>query len=91
MEHVLYTSIMDYLTQHQTLSNQQYGFRQGHSCETHLINVVEDIQQALDQQKKVDMVILDFHKAFDAVPHQRLLYKLKKYGIDGQIFDWISL
>ena len=40
---------MDYLTQHQIISNQQYGFRQGHSCETQLINVVEDIEQALDQ------------------------------------------
>ena len=39
MEHVLYTSIMDYLTQHQILSNQQYGFRQGHSCETQLIAI----------------------------------------------------
>ena len=37
------------------------------------------------------MVILDFRKMFDTVPHQRLLYKLKKYGIDGQILDWISL
>ena len=91
MEHVLYTSIMDHLTQRQILSNQQYGFRQGHSCETQLINIVEDVQRALDQQKKLDMIMLDFCKAFDTVPQQRLLYKLKKYGIGGRILDWISL
>jgi len=73
MEHVLYSSIMDHLTQHQILCEQQYGFRQGHSCETQLINVVEDVQRALDQQKKVDLIMLYFRKAFDTVPHQRLL------------------
>ena len=91
MEHVLYSSIMDRLTQHQILREQQYGFRQGHSCETQLINVVEDVQRALDRQKKVDLIMLDFRKAFDTVPHQRLLCKLKQCGINGQMLEWISL
>ena len=75
MEHVLYSSIMSHLTQHQILCEQQYGFRQGRSCETQLINVVKDVQRALDQQKKVDLIMLDF-KVIDTVPHQRLLCKL---------------
>ena len=91
MEHVLYTSMMNHLTQCGILSEQQYGFRQGHSCKTQLINVVEDVQRALDQQKQVDPIMLDFRKAFDTVPHQRLLCKLKKYGIGGQVLEWISL
>ena len=83
----MYTSIMDYLTQHQILSNQQYGFRQGHSCETQLINVVKNIKQALEHQKKIHIEKLGFRKAFDTVPHQRLFYKLKTYAISGQILD----
>ena len=50
-----------------------------------LINVVEDVQRALDQQKQVDPIMLDLQKAFDTVPHQRLLCKLQKYGIRGSI------
>ena len=91
MEHVLYSSIMSHLCEHQILSEQQYGFRQGHSCETQLINVVEDVQRAFDQQKQVDLIMLDFQKAFDTVPHKRLLHKLKSYGIEGQTLKWISL
>jgi len=49
MEHILYSSIMDHLTQQQILCEQQYGFRQGHSCETQLINVVEDVQRAAEE------------------------------------------
>jgi len=52
-----------------------------------LINVVEDVQRALDQQKQVDPIMLDLQKAFDTVPHQRLLCKLKKYGISGSIIQ----
>ena len=92
MVHILNSSIMDHLTQHQILCEQQHcGFRQGYSCETQLIKVVEDMQRALDQQKKVDLIRLDFQKAFDTFPHQRLLCKLRQCGIDGQRLEWISL
>ena len=54
--------------------------------------MVEDVQRVLDQQKKVDLIMLDFRKAFDTVPHQRLLAicKLRQCGIDGQMLEWIS-
>ena len=53
--------------------------------------MVEDVQRALDQQKKVDLIMLDFQKVFDTVPHQRLLCKLRQCGIDDQMLEWISL
>jgi len=68
MENVLYTSIMSHLCEHQILSEQQYGFKQGHSCETQLINVVEDVQWALDQQKQVDLIMLDFKSIWNHTP-----------------------
>ena len=51
---------------------------------------IEDIYRQHDKNKQVDMLILDFTKAFDTVPHQRLLVKLKHYGIDSNLHRWIS-
>ena len=42
------------------------------------------------QAKQIDVAVLDFSKAFDVVPHQRLLGKLQHYGINGHILKWIS-
>ena len=44
----------------------------------------------MDSQKQIDMIFLDFSKAFDTVPHQRLLTKLQYYGINNKIYHWIS-
>ena len=81
MEHIVYHSIMEHLQNYNILYNYQYGFIQGHSSETQLIIVVEDILYAVDQHEKVDLVLLDFCKAFDTVPHRRLLSKLSSYGV----------
>jgi len=52
--------------------------------------LTEDISKAMDRKKQVDLVLLDFCKAFDKVPHKRLLNKLKRYGIQGDILNWIE-
>jgi len=78
MEHILYHSIIEHLDFYHILEDHQFGFRSGYSCETHLITVVEDILAAMDQRYQVDVILLDFNKAFDTVPHQRLL---KNYTI----------
>ena len=70
--------------------DQQFGFRSGHSCEAQLISVVEDIHLAMDHSHQVDVIFIDFQKAFDKVPHHRLLNKLYHYGIRGKIHEWIS-
>ena len=46
--------------------------------------------QAVDKKQQVDVIIMDFQKAFDKVPHQRLLLKLKRYGIRGKTHKWIE-
>ena len=89
MEHILYHSIMEHLNSHDILINNQHGFRSNHSCVTQLITLVEDLSYALDQQKQTDVILLDFAKAFDNVPHQRLLAKLRYYGIDNSTCQWI--
>jgi len=82
-------SIMEYLNSNNILIDNQHGFRYHYSCVPQLITLVEDILHAMDHQKQTD-VILDCAKAFDSVPHQRLLVKLRHYGIYNNICKWID-
>jgi len=84
MEHIIFHNIMNHLNANNVLIENQHGFRADHSCATQLITLTEDIL------KQVDIMLLDFEKAFDTVPHQRLLKKLQYYGIRHNIFNWIS-
>ena len=81
---------MKHFDKHQILNKNQHGFQKHHSCETQLINTIDEIAKALDQKETVHCLILDFSKAFDTVPHQRLLNKLEFYGINAQIKVWIK-
>ena len=62
----------------------QHGFRKDHSFETQLLLMVEDLARNIDNGDQMDMLILDFSKAVDKVPHERLMVKLKYYGINGK-------
>lgn len=90
MEHIIYSQIMNHLDNHNILVEFQHGFRANHSCETQLLNTVEDLSRRLDRRKATDLLILDFSKAFDTVPHRRLLQKLQHYGVTGRTNDWIK-
>jgi len=79
MEHVIFHSIMNHLNQNSILIENQHGFRIDHSCITQLLTLTEDISFALDHQKQIDVILLDFSKVFDTVPHQQLLTKLRHY------------
>jgi hypothetical protein len=76
---------MNHLDKHNILVDFQHGFRNKRSCESQLGITTEDIAGNLDNNQQVDMLILDFSKAFDTVPHKRLLKKLESYGINGNI------
>ena len=81
---------MCHFDEHNVLNNEQHGFRKGRSCETQLALTVNDLAGILDNKGQVDVIITDFSKAFDLVPHQRLLLKLKHAGISGSLHNWIS-
>ena len=67
----------------------QHGFRCRRSCLTNILEFLEDITNSVDCQKGVDVIFLDFQKAFDKVPHCRLLVKLRSLGITGSVLAWI--
>jgi hypothetical protein len=59
-------------------TNSQYGFRPGRSCVTQLLEVLDDWSELMDNGFSIDTIYLDFCKAFDSLPNQRLLLKLEK-------------
>ena len=89
LEHIIYTHIISHLESHKILTHLNHGFRAGYSTETQLITTVHDLLTSFDSGKQIDLAILDFSKAFDTVPHDRLLQKLDKYGIRGPLHDWL--
>ena len=90
MEHVLVSQIMDHLEINNILVETRFGFRANHSCESQLLLTVDDFARAVVKKLQVDCSILDFSKAFDKVPHARLLHKLNYYGIRRNLLSWIK-
>ena len=72
------------------MTDLQHGFRSGRSCETQLITTLHDIASAYKKEgSQIGIAVLDFSKAFETVPHDGLLSKLKHYGIDDKI--WLGI
>ena len=67
----------------------QHGFRSKRSCETQLLECIDDLTKNMANGKQTDLLILDFSKAFDKVGHNLLLHKLNHYGIRGETLEWI--
>ena len=91
LEHIICHHIWKHLEDHNVLSNFQHGFCKRRNGETQLIMAIHDLISAVNSKKQVDAFILDFSKAFDRVPHQRVLYKLSHYGIQGSLLSWIHV
>ena len=70
------------------LNNTQHGFRSGRSCLSALLDVFDDLMHMHSSDTTVDMIYLDFSKAFDKVDHGVLLHKLKDLGITGKLGIW---
>ena len=90
LEHIVHSHVTKHFEHYNILTDCQHGFRSKRSTELQLILTIHDIASTLQQNKSIHAAVLDFSKAFDKVPHQRLLMKLKHYGIHGNFLSWME-
>ena len=90
LEHIVCNHVLTHLEENNLLTTLQHGFRRGHSCDTQLLLTYDDLIRSFDKTLQTDMAILDFSRAFDTVPHRRLISKLTSYGVKGQVLTWID-
>ena len=82
----MFSHVATHLDNNYILTFKQHGFRPGFSCETQLVSAIHDWAQTLEDRGQTDLALLDFSKAFDRVPHERLMLKL----LDGKTARWIK-
>ena len=90
MESFIREAIVNHMMTNNLFCNEQHGFVPGRSCITQLLEMMEIWTEMLDSGNAVDVIYLDFKKAFDSVPHERLLSKVRAYGVDGEIEAWLQ-
>nr|VZI49929.1 unnamed protein product [Spirometra erinaceieuropaei] len=90
MEKIIKKVLIQFLEQHHLLSDVQHGFRSGRSRLTNLLFTLERWTKERDEGNVVLAIYIDFKKAFDSVPHQRLFYKLRNAGIRERLLVWIQ-
>ena len=89
LEAIIARTIRKHLDEHKLIRHSQHGFSKGKSCLTNLLSFYRKVFETINKGNEFDIVYLDFSKAFDRVPHRRLLSKVKAHGIGGKILEWI--
>ncbi len=89
LEKIIKVHIEEKLIENNFVNRTQHGFSKGRSCLSNLLICHDSITRMIDDGSSVDIIYLDFQKAFDKVPHNRLIAKVRSAGIDGKILDWI--
>ena len=90
LEKVICIKIVSFLESNNKMNSNQHGFRKLRSCLSQLIEHYDKVIEAVTEGKNVDVIYLDYSKAFDVVDHQILLRKLRENGITGKLGKWIS-
>jgi hypothetical protein len=89
-EKIIRDKLMSYLLNMNLLSDNQYGFRPKRSCNIQLLEILDRWAESVDEGSPIDVIYLDFSKAFDSVAHDRLLFKLNCLGVHGVTLNWIE-
>ena len=90
MESLIRDVIVEHLSKHSLVRPSQHGFMAGRSTVTNLLAYLETLTKLLDEGNAVDVLYLDFAKAFDKVPHSRLLAKCRGLGLGGRLLHWVE-
>jgi len=81
LERIVKDSVVEYLNEYNVIKGSKHGFTRSRSCLTNLLEFFEEVYEKIVEGKPVDVIYLDFAKAFDKVPHKRLAKKLQACGI----------
>lgn len=89
LERIIKDELTKHLEENNLINKSQHGFTKGKSCATNLVEFLEAATKLVDEGLAADVFYLDFSKAFDMVPRERLLLKLEAKGISGKLLEWI--
>lgn len=89
MERIIQRHLLQHIERENLLTPHQHGFTHGRSCQSNLLEAFEDWTRIIDEGQNLDIIYLDYRKAFDTVPHIRLLKKLQGYGVRAKVLKWI--
>ncbi|GAB0204059.1 mitochondrial enolase superfamily member 1 [Grus japonensis] len=90
MEQFILSALTRQVQDNQGIRPSQHGFMKGRSCLTNLISFYDKVTRLVDEGKAVDVIYLDFSKAFNTVSHSILLEKLAAHGLDGCTLCWVK-
>ena len=90
MEKFIRDSVMTFMQENSFFTDYQFGFISKRSTMLQMLRMMEDWNELLDNDESIDVAYMDFMKAFDKVPHRRLLGKLEAYGIQQPVLGWIT-
>ena len=90
MEHVIAGYLTDVWEMSRWLYDSQCGFGPGYSCESQLVTVCHNISDSMDEGVRTDAIIIEFSKAFNSVPHDRLLTKIVAIRVDLRVGVWVK-
>lgn len=85
LEKIVYKQLKQYFDVNNVIRSEQSGFRDQHSCESALQNVISNWIDSLDKNEQVVSVFLDLRRAFETVDRNRLIVKLEQYGVKGRV------
>ena len=90
MESIIKDDLMSYVCSNNIITSLQHGFLPGRSCQSNVLIILNCLTEAIGKGIITDVIYLDVTKAFDLVPHKRIIYKVSKYGITSNLLHWIS-
>ena len=89
-ERIIRNKLVEYFESNHLFIDSQHGFRKGRSCLSQLLDHQDKIIKHLHNHDEVDVIYLDYAKAFDKVDHEILMIKLANYGVSGKLYSWLE-